>query len=327
MNRNLAILVLLLAVGLGVTSFFWNAAWLELGEKKLELAQQRADTTRLKADLKARDEEIEKLKSQAANDATRIQDLSHQAQAQSKDLQALDAELAAQRARVEEKRKQYAAVTANTGADAIAAAKLKALGDELQILQNQKRSVDQDVSNTDYDASTARLNRKRDSQMAISQANAQVRAVQDEIRALQAQRAAIPHGRGTDSPAQTQDINAKLADAQAQLNALKLSDSQLQSDQKNQTQLLEGQIKKSLQDLRHEQGDLQGKIDAKKAEIYKLQQHGIAANSFQKERSELVAKLTNELKEEVDKLKTLESRVQAQKAKADAATSASAQKR
>ena len=106
---------------------------------------------------------------------------------------------------------------------------------------------------------------------------------------------------------------------QAQLAAMKASGGQLQADQKNQTQNLEGQIKRSLGDLHHEQGDLHAKIDAKKAELFKLQQHGIAANSFQKERADLLAKLTGELKEEIEKLKTLEARVQAPKARADSA--------
>jgi chromosome segregation ATPase len=272
MNRNLAILVLLLAAGLGVTSYYWNATWLELGEKKLQLAQAHAENTKLKSDLKNSETEIESLKAQALSDAQRIQQLSGQAQTQSKDLQALDAELAAQRARVEEKRKQYAAVTANTGADAFAATKLKTLNDELQMLTQQKRSVEQDLSNTNYDASAARLNRKRDSQYAIAQANAHSKA-------------------------------------------------QVRADQANQTQMLNVQIKRTVDDLHHEQAELNKKIDAKKAEIFKVQEHGVAANSFQKERADLISKLTNELKEEEDKLKTLEARVQAQKAKADAAVS------
>jgi chromosome segregation ATPase len=320
MKRNLAITVLLLGVGLGVSLYFWNAAWLELGEVKLELAKQHAETSQLKMDLKARESEIDGLKAQLSVAEGRIQNLSSQAQTQSKDLQALDTELAAQRARVEEKRKQYDAMKSNTGANTFAAAKIKNLNDEIQTLEQQRRAIEQDIANAGYDASTARQSRKQDAQYSIAQAHSQVQATQDMIRTLQAQRASIPQGRGApvENRQQIQDLNARISAAQAQLSAMKASNGQVQADQRNQTRNLEGQIKKSLSDLHHDQGELRAKIDAKKAELFKLQQHGIAATSFQKERADLLAKLTSELKEEIDKLKTLEAKVQAQKAKSDA---------
>jgi predicted nucleic acid-binding Zn-ribbon protein len=320
MKRNLAVTILLLVAGLVTSLYFWNSAWLELGELKLELAKQHAETSQLKKDLKARESEIDSLKAQVSDDEGRIRNLSSQAQTQSKDLQALDAELAAQRARVEEKRKQYEAMKSNTGADAFAAAKIKNLNDEIQTLEQQRRSVEQDIANAGYEASTARQGRKQDAQYAVAQARSQVQATQDMIRTLQAQRGSIPQGRGAsvDSRQQIQDLNVRISAAQAQLNAMKGSESQVQVDQKNQTQNLESQIKRSIDGLHHDQGDIRGKIEAKKADLFKLQQHGIAATSFQKERADLLAKLTGELKEEIDKLKILEAKVQSQKAKSDA---------
>jgi len=277
------------------------------------LQTKKSELEKLTATLQERDTLIKTLQLQVAANEKKIQGLSQQNEVENNGLRSLEANLLSQRIRVEQKRKEYQDLLANPkGVDQAISARISFLNDDVKLLEQRLKSVNQDLSNTGLDAADARQKNKNDAAWRMAQIQNQIQYVEDGLKQLRAQRAS--YSKQDIKAGRTQTLDAQIAAANVNLSDLQNSAAQTRNEQSNATQTLETQIKKSLSDLKQEQNENNRKIGADKDELYKLQQHNLAAGSFQKERDALIKKLAAELQEETEKLKTLETQVRLQKA-------------
>jgi chromosome segregation ATPase len=315
--------ILVLLATLGVSGYYWHSEWRAHRQAQAEISQQAKRLSEIQGENASLKDKISDLERQLAKDQDHLNDYSKQVANESKELQSLEAELDAQRRRVDEKQKQYLALKNNTNPDVYTAAKIKMANDAIQDLSNQMKSFNDEINNTQSDAAIARANRKRDADNAIAEAQNQVVQTQASLKDMQTQRNATARDRTLLGGTKQQtlfNMDQQISQTQANLNTFKMGHQQMVNDQKAQTQTLEVQIKQSMEDLRRRQDEVRKKLDGQKAELFKLQEHQTATGNFEKEKNELLSRLAADLKDETAKLATLEAKVRDQKLKAQAAS-------
>ncbi len=306
-----------LLLGLLTSLHFLRTTRSELADKQNEIESAHEKISQLRSDLASSNELLNKLKGELSGAETRISSLANEAVGQAEDLKRLESEVGEQRKKTEEKRKAYQAMLGGSGVNPTLAAKIKSFQDDNQIQQNRIAAIDQELSNSNYDANEARSNARSSSTFSMSQEDSRVQDAQQNLNSLQANRAAVAKSRSATRGIQLGELDQQIVVARGNLNALKAERGQLQNQIKSGTQNLETQIRQNADQLTREKNTARGKVQNNNNEIVKIQSQISAQDTISVDRKNLLNRLNTELQEETDKLKTLEAKLREQRAKVD----------